>query len=90
MPTADEIAQRVRQVLIDGSQSWSLSHIRDVVEATDTRVVALGAAVGALGDVKSLAAQIAADLPAAGPASEADVETALRNVFAKLGSLGKS
>ena len=90
MPTADEIAQRVLAYLIDGSKDYSLSHIRDIVKATDSRVVALGAAVGALGDVKSLAAAIAADLPVAGPASEADVETALTNVFAKLGSLGKS
>ena len=46
----DAIAQRVRQVLIDGSQDWSLSHIRDVVQATDTRVVAMQAELDALRD----------------------------------------
>lgn len=75
-------AQRVRQILIDGSKGWSLTHLQQITEGTDSRVVALGQAVAKLGDTKSLAAEIVAALPPGGTdVSEADLETALRKVF---------
>jgi hypothetical protein len=37
----EEAATRVRQILTDGSKDWSLSHLRDVVKASDTRLVSV-------------------------------------------------
>ena len=41
----EKTAQRTRQLLIDGSKDWSLSHIRDIAKATDARVDGLAGKV---------------------------------------------